>query len=182
MRTALREIIRQREPFGSLEQEVFVGLQVAANRLMHPWAAQLRDEDLSPALYNVLRMLRGSRKAGLTVGDIGARLVTVGPDVTRLVDRLLESGLAVRRRWAADGRVVRVVITAKGLGLLRRLDPEARKRTERVLGRLGKRRLEVLAAELDALLALELEEMAPAGSPEVVRSEARAASARKSGT
>ena len=72
--------------------------------------------------YNVLRILRGSHPEALTCGEIAERLVTPGPDVTRLLDRLEKRGLAERARDASDRRVVRALITGAGLEALTDLD------------------------------------------------------------
>ena len=42
--------------------------------------------------------------------------------MTRLVDRLVQAGLAARTRGQSDGRVVMVTITKAGLELLGRID------------------------------------------------------------
>ena len=49
-------------------------------------------------------------------------MLTRVPDVTRLVDRLVEAGYAERSRQDHDRRVVRVRILKAGLTLLEKLD------------------------------------------------------------
>ena len=142
MRSVLREVLRQDRPFPSLEAEVFVALQVAANRALDPWARFLRQEaGLTPNQYNVLRILRGARPAGLTCGQITERMITRDPDVTRLTDRLVRNGHAQRVRAEGDRRVVEVSITQAGLDLLARLD---RNTAAELLGGLGDARLGAL--------------------------------------
>jgi len=65
----------------------------------------------------VLRILRGAGEAGLPCGEIGARLVTHDPDITRLIDKLERRGLVARARDAADRRMVMVRLTAAGAAL-----------------------------------------------------------------
>lgn len=77
---------------------------------------------LTPSQYNVLRILRGAHPRALTCGEISERLVTPGPDVTRLLDRLKERQWVERDRDAGDRRVVRSRITELGLELLSSLD------------------------------------------------------------
>lgn len=118
----LREEIRQTRPFVSLEEEAFLNLQRTANGLLQSVTRSLKQYDLTPTQYNVLRILRGSHPNTLTCGDIGDRMVTPDPDVTRLLDRLERRQLVARARDAGDRRVVRAGITARGLELLDRLD------------------------------------------------------------
>lgn len=118
----LQQELHQRKPFGSLQEEAFLALQRTAGLLMQGFARQIRIHKLTPAQYNVLRILRGARPAALTCSLIGTRLVTPGPDVTRLVDRLVQRGLVERYRHARDRRVVQVSITEVGLEILSGLD------------------------------------------------------------
>jgi len=118
----LQRELRQRKPFASRREEGFLALQRTAGVLMQRFARKLREHALTTAQYNVLRILRGARPQALTCSAIGERLVTPGPDVTRLVDRLVRRQLVSRRRDARDRRVVRVQITPAGLGLLDALD------------------------------------------------------------
>jgi DNA-binding MarR family transcriptional regulator len=142
MPSVIQQALRQEKPFPSLEAEVFVGLQVAANRALDPWARFLRQEaGLTPNQYNVLRILRGASPTGLTCGQIAERMITRDPDVTRLTDRLVRAGLARRERGAGDRRVVEVGITDAGRGVLARLD---RNKAVESLGSLGETRLTAL--------------------------------------
>ena len=138
--------LEQTRPFASPEQEAMLGLRMAAARLIAPWERFLKTGfDLSVSQYNVLRILRGSHPKGLTCGEIGARTVARDPDVTRLVDRLVKRGLAKRTRSQTDRRVVDVDVTAKGLELLKELDPHALKMPKALLGHMSQAKLKQLA-------------------------------------
>ena len=56
---------------------------------------------ISEPKYNVLRILRGAGGDGLPCLEIGGRMITRVPDVTRLVDRLEAQSLVRRDRTAA---------------------------------------------------------------------------------
>ena len=115
--------LKQTRGFASHEQEVLLGLQIAAARIMEPWEKFLKSKaELTPNQYNVLRILRGSHPTKLPCGDIAERMIARDPDVTRLVDRLGRRGLVTRGRSRQDRRVVEVGITEKGLHLLQGLD------------------------------------------------------------
>jgi DNA-binding MarR family transcriptional regulator len=82
----------------------------------------LKPYGITPTQYNVLRILRGAGAAGLCRNEVGARLVTPVPDVTRLLDRMADMKLIARQRSDEDRRLVRTHLTAKGLDLVNSLD------------------------------------------------------------
>lgn len=126
------------------EEVAFLDLVRTVDLLSRPVAQLLKTEDLSPTQYNVLRILRGSPQ-GLTCGDVGGRMITRDPDITRLMDRLEKRNLISRGRGDKDRRVVLTRITPDGLELLARLDQPVREMHRRLLGPLGAERLQLLA-------------------------------------
>jgi DNA-binding MarR family transcriptional regulator len=126
------------------EELVFLDLLRTTEALSRPVAQLLKTEDLSPTQYNVLRILRGAPE-GLTCGDIGHRLITHDPDITRLLDRLEKRNLVARGRDTEDRRVVLTRIAPEGLDLLARLDGPVQDTHRKLLGHLGPRRLQALA-------------------------------------
>jgi DNA-binding MarR family transcriptional regulator len=148
--------IKQERPFASPEQEAMLAVRMVAARILAPWERFLKAEaDVTASQYNVLRILRGSHPKALTAGEIGERSIARDPDITRLVDRLDSRGLVKRERSEADRRVVEVVITKKGLELLRALDPHAQRMPVALIGHIGARK----ARQLADLLAEVLEGM-----------------------
>ena len=104
----------------------------------------MKNEELTSAQYNVLRILRGAPE-GLPCGEIGNRMVTRDSDITRLLDRLEKRALISRCRESKDRRTVSTRITQKGLELLAQLDEPIRSAHRKLLGHLGIERLNVLA-------------------------------------
>lgn len=154
MASVLKAELRQDAAFASLEEEVFLSLQMTSKSLLEPWAKFLkRYAGLTPVQYNLLRILRGARARGRTCGEISERLVTRDPDVTRIVDRLEKRGLVRRERDPHDRRVVKVFITKEGLHQLKRLDKAVDEMPRKVLGPLGARRLRELRDLLSQLRA-----------------------------
>ena len=122
MPSVLQDELRQSRPFASLEQEATLGIERTAAVLRHGIAESLRPHGVTPAQYNVLRILRGAGRGGLCRHEISDRLVTQVPDVTRLLDRMETAGLVTRERSEEDRRLVTTRITDAGLALLARLD------------------------------------------------------------
>jgi DNA-binding MarR family transcriptional regulator len=109
-------------PQPALEERVFVSLIRTTDALSRGGEVLLKPYNLSLTQYNILRILRGAGEKGLACREIGCRLVTRDPDITRLLDRLESRGLIARAREAQDRRVVKTRISAEGLWLLKELD------------------------------------------------------------
>lgn len=125
------------------EEDAFLDLLRSTDMLSRAPAQVLKSEDLSSNQYNVLRILRGAPE-GLPCGEIGNRMITRDPDITRLLDRLEKRGLISRSRPANDRRTVIAAITPGGLDLLARLDKPVQDTHRRQLGHLGATRLRAL--------------------------------------
>jgi DNA-binding MarR family transcriptional regulator len=131
------------------EEAAYLDLARTTDILSRPLERLLRTEDLSSTQYNVLRILRGSVK-GLACGEIGNRMITRDPDITRLLDRLEKRNLICRSRETQDRRMVVARITPEGLDLLARLDDPVRDTHRKLLGHLGPEHLRALAGILAA--------------------------------
>lgn len=146
----IRREIRQKKPFQRIEDEAFVNLLRTTDALMQGVAAALKPAGLSPAQYNVLRILRGAGSDGLACREIGERMIAKDPDITRLLDRLEERGLIGRARDRADRRVITTRITDKGLRILKGLDRLIEELHVKQLGHLGEQRLRSLVTLLES--------------------------------
>jgi len=146
----IQKEIKQQKPFRRIEHEAFVNLQRTADALMQGVTATLKPVGLSPTQYNVLRILRGAGPDGLACREIGERMLTKDPDVTRLLDRLEERGLVTRTRDRADRRVITTRITEKGLRILKDLDKPIEEVHVKQLGHLGEQRLRSMVDLLES--------------------------------
>jgi DNA-binding MarR family transcriptional regulator len=96
--------------------------------------------------------VRDAEGEGLSVGTIGSALVTVAPDVSRLIDRLEKLGHLERARKADDRRVVRVRLTGKGFELVERIHTPLVAHHRALFARMPKSDLERMAGELGKLV------------------------------
>ena len=149
----IRKETRHKKPFRRVEDEAFVNLLRTVDALMQGVATTLKPSGLSPAQYNVLRVLRGAGPDGLACREIGERMIAKDPDITRLLDRLEERGLISRSRDRADRRVITTRITDKGLRILKELDKPIEELHVKQLGHLGEQRLRSLVDLLEAARA-----------------------------
>ncbi len=130
-------------------EEAFINLLRTADVCQQELAALLKGYRLSATQYNVLRILRGAGKAGLPCGEVGSRLITRDPDITRLLDRMEARGLVTRERQTADRRVIIARITGEGLRLVGQLDEPITRMHQRVLGHMGEKTLRTLIELLE---------------------------------
>ena len=117
--------------------------------------ALLKPTGLSGAQYNILRILRGAGEDGLACREIGDRLISRDPDLTRLLDRLDSRGLIARSREIKDRRVVKTRITADGLRILHDLDEPVQSLHRKQLQRLSEKQLRQLLFLLEQARAEE---------------------------
>lgn len=145
--------LKRTRPFETAEAEAYVNLLRTADALNRQIEQVLKPAGLSGPQYNVLRILRGAGAEGLPCGEIGERMITRDPDVTRLLDRLEKRGLITRARDQQDRRVITARISKDGLRILKELDRPIVATHEQQLGHLGRRRLASLIRLLEAARA-----------------------------
>lgn len=153
MVTPLHVELQQARPYALLEEEVHVSIARTAALLERAFAQLLKPHGLTPTQYNVLRILRGAGPAGLCRNEVGARLVTPVPDVTRLLDRMADAKLIARQRSDEDRRLVRTHLTPKGLALVNTLDDVLLKAHKASLDGVSNQRMKDLVATLAEIRA-----------------------------
>ncbi len=151
MSQTLRDEIRQKKPFKSLEQEAFLNVLRTAALLDDSFEQLLKPYGITPAQYNVLRILEGAEPNGLCRNEVRDRMLTRMPDMTRLLDRMEDAGLVVRARHGEDRRMVSTRITAKGHRIIDELERAVAREHRERLGHLGPTRLKALIEALTAI-------------------------------
>jgi DNA-binding MarR family transcriptional regulator len=142
-----------RRRFDSPEQEAFLNLWRTYDRLR-----ALEDElfagfNLTPQLYNLLRLLKAARPEPVPTLALAERLVSRAPDVTRMLDKLEARRLVSRVRSTEDRRSVLVEATDAGLALVAQVAAPLRACHARQLGHLSADELERLTELLKAARA-----------------------------
>ncbi|MEO0513110.1 MAG: MarR family transcriptional regulator [Planctomycetota bacterium] len=143
-RRTLADDINKRSPFDAAEQEAYLNILRTEDILTSDFSRLFREHGLSEPLYNALRIVRGCGADGVPSQAIADDMVKRHPDVTRLVDRLVERGLVRRVRSETDRRVVRICVTPTGRRTLDRLDQEVLELHRRQLGHMPADRLRLL--------------------------------------
>ena len=166
MARSLQAELKQRVPFRSREQEAYLSLLRTSDTLEASVEARLKDFGLTGTQYNALRILRGAEPDGLPCSEIGERMITHDPDITRLLNRLEKRGLVTRTRAKVDRRVIYGKITSSGLKLLREMDAPIEQHGRELLKHVTQEKLQ----QLIDLLALV---RAGAGAPTARKSARR---------
>jgi MarR family transcriptional regulator, organic hydroperoxide resistance regulator len=144
MARGLQAELKQNVPFRSREQEAYLSLLRTTDALQASVESKLKEFGLTGTQYNALRILRGAEPEGLPCSEIGERMITRDPDITRLLNRLEKRGLVTRARAKADRRVIYGKITGAGLKLLREMDAPIEQHGRDLLKHVGQEELQRL--------------------------------------
>jgi DNA-binding MarR family transcriptional regulator len=133
MTASLQREIKKKRPFDLPEQEALLNLLRTADQLQIRFARLFRRFGLTPQQYNILRILRGEGRP-LPILEIAARMITVVPGITGLIDRLEAASLVERKRCEQDRRVIYVAIAPQAIEILAQIDEPLTALHKRILG------------------------------------------------
>lgn len=80
--------------------------------------------DITTQQFNILRILRGQYPNPSTINLLKNRMLDKMCDASRIVDRLVQKDLALKNTNLSDKRAVDILISEKGLALLKKMDAE----------------------------------------------------------
>jgi DNA-binding MarR family transcriptional regulator len=120
-RLKLEDEIQQKK-FKSETQKLAINLTYTHNWLNAHYSAMFRTSDITMQQFNVLRILRGQYPNPCSVKLIKERMLDRMSDASRIVDKLKAKELVDRRECPVDRRSVDILITDKGLELLKSMD------------------------------------------------------------
>ena len=103
-----------------LEEEIFMSAIVLGDQALAESNKLLSIWGMTALQYNALKVLyvEDSDGEGLPSMEIGQRLYTRVPDVTRLLERMVDKGWITRERDLVNKRVVRSRLTEIGIQLV----------------------------------------------------------------
>ena len=139
----------QQENFRSIYQKLSINLIFSNNWITEKIKAVLHEEDITHQQYNILRILRGSKKP-LSTLQIRARMLDKMSDTSRIVERLVKKELVEKKVCDTDKRLVDVVISPNGLEVLKRLD-EKNEELDAILQNLSPKEAAQLSDLLDKM-------------------------------
>lgn len=108
--------------FKSEYHKAYINIMYTSNWLVQEQSKQFKPFGVTLPQYNVLRILRGQHPKPATVSLIIERMLDKTSNASRIVDKLEAKALVTRKQCPDDRRTVDVLITDKGLDLLKQMD------------------------------------------------------------
>ena len=108
--------------FDSEQEKLMINVIYSANLLNLITSRLFKPYELSPQQYNVLRILSGEEGESIALMDIEHRMLDKSSNVSRLVDKLISKDLINRSISSKDRRRIEIVITSRGLSVLKEID------------------------------------------------------------
>ena len=145
---ALREQLKKKGPFESLEQEAMLSILRTSDLLENRLARLLREHELTPSQYNAMRIMRGENQP-MPCLEVAERMIQVAPAITRVVDQLVSRKLITKEQSSQDRRVFLVALSSTGARLLKKLDGPIAQLHVSLLGHVSKLDLRTLNTILE---------------------------------
>lgn len=117
----LEKHIHQKRKFRNEHHKSVVNLILTGNWVNEQMKKLIASTGITTQQYNILRILQGSTKP-LTILQIRERMLDKMSDTSRLVDRLIQKELVVKKINKIDKRLVDISISAKGKRFLASLE------------------------------------------------------------
>lgn len=118
---SIEEEIKQKV-FKNNYQKAFINVIYTAGWLQTQQAAIFRNYGLTLPQFNILRILRGQYPEPATISLLIERMLDKTSNASRIVDKLEVKELVTRKQCPNDRRTVDVLISDKGLALLKQMD------------------------------------------------------------
>ncbi|MFA6944923.1 MAG: MarR family transcriptional regulator [Pedobacter sp.] len=110
--------------FENNHQKVVVNLIYTYGWITNLLRLQFNKYEITLQQYNILRILRGQYPKPATINILKERMLDKMSDASRIVERLVQKELVKRCVNNKDRRAVDILISSKGLEILKKLDEE----------------------------------------------------------
>ena len=139
----IEDVVRSNVTMG-LSQKAVLNIIYTQNDINERLIEILKPYDLSNEQFNVLRILRGQKGNPANMCVIQERMLAKTSNTTRLVDKLLLKEFVTRKVCKENRRKIEVLITEKGLSVLKELDPKVVDYEKNIVANLTSNELEQL--------------------------------------
>lgn len=137
--------------FPNAHIKALVNLMYTYHYFKKPNSNYFKEFGITSQQYNVLRILRGKHPEAVNPGYIKEVMIEPSPDLTRLVDRLVNKTLVHRQICKENRRQVELFITDDGLKMLEDIAPIQQEKLKQFDGKLTEKEAEQLSSLLDKL-------------------------------
>jgi len=107
------------------------------------------NKDIAPPHFEIMKLLQES--GTLHIAEIAERLQIAGPQMTHLIDKLVDLDIVERQTGTVDRRMINITLTSKGKTTLEEHNSRLRNAIRKALSRLTGEELEDLSASLRKL-------------------------------
>jgi len=118
----------QQKRFFDVYQKAHINVMYSANWLIEQTKQVLAAFNITHQQYNVLRILKGRYPQCCTAYDIKEVMIDKGPDLTRLIDRLIVKKYVTRTVCEENRRKLDISITKEGLILVKKISPRMKRK------------------------------------------------------
>ncbi|MEK6152545.1 MarR family transcriptional regulator [Flavobacteriaceae bacterium 3-367] len=105
-------------------QNVAVELLSTHSWYMHQLKAVLKPYDISPAQYNILRILKGAKNRPVSASYLKEQVIDKGSNITRLIDKMEIKKWVTRSLCETNRRQMDIDITQEGVNVLNKVTKE----------------------------------------------------------
>lgn len=112
----------KQKTFKSAYQKAFINVVYTSGWLQQQQASFFKPFGITLPQFNILRILRGQHPEPATISLLIERMLDKTSNASRIVDKLEAKGLVTRKQCPADRRTVDVLISDKGLALLKDME------------------------------------------------------------
>lgn len=110
--------------FTGERQKVLVNIYYTNNWLLNQYQVILKKYNLTAQQSNILKILNTVYPKSLMISDVKERMLDKSSDVSRLIERLMEKNLVVRRKDVKNRRKINVKLNIIGHDLVTRMDKD----------------------------------------------------------
>lgn len=138
-------------PAGESERDLVVGVIQLANLLMRRLAPILERANVTPQQWSIVVTLAGSASP-LTLAGLARKMLVSKQNMTGMVARLEQLGLAERHDDPKDLRASRVQLTRRGRALVEKFRPAYEQWRDRLGRGISEREMAALTRTVDRLI------------------------------
>ena len=117
----IEQAIKQNK-FVSIHQKAVLNLIYTSNWLVNKQYEFFKPFGITGQQFNVLRILKGQYPNPISAKEIKSRMLDMNSDISRLLERLTRKNLVERKSCLEDRRANDVIITQKGIDLLKQIN------------------------------------------------------------
>lgn len=110
--------------------ETFSILMSCQQKMSYSISQEMKVFGITSQQYEVLKILNANSKELINLNKVKENMRENVPDISRIMQRLVEKGLIIRQKQSSDKRNSTVSINKKGADLLAQIDPVIKKRME----------------------------------------------------